>query len=262
MGIFLKDINLKGKTALITGATKGLGRGAAIAIAEAGGNVIAIGRNQKELDTLRKEIKKFKVNYVPFSCDVNDYNLLKSFITKLKKLDILVNNAGTNIPEPFLNVKKSSMETLLNVNTKAVFNVAQLWANQIIKLKRKSGSIINISSVVSSIIGAPNRCIYGTTKAAVIGLTKSVAVDYVKQGIRCNAICPGTVDTPSLHSRLKDTGDYEKAKQDFISRQPLGRIGKAEEIASLALYFSSDESSFVTGQTHVIDGGWSVGWNI
>ena len=110
-----------------------------------------------------------------------------------------------------------------------------------------------------SIIGAPNRCIYGTTKAAVIGLTKSVAVDYVKQGIRCNAICPGTVDTPSLHSRLKDTGDYEKAKQDFISRQPLGRIGKAEEIASLALYLSSDESSFVTGQTHVIDGGWSVG---
>ena len=132
MGIYLKDINLKGKTALITGATKGLGRGAAIAIAEAGGNVIAIGRNQKELDTLRKEIKKFKVNQVPFSCDVNDFNRIKSFITKLKKLDILVNNAGTNIPEPFLNVKKSSMETLLNVNTKAVFNIAQLCANQIL----------------------------------------------------------------------------------------------------------------------------------
>ena len=126
-------------------------------------------------------------------------------------------------------------------------------------IKKGGGSIINISSVVSSIIGAPNRFIYGTTKAAVIGLTKSVAVDYVKQGIRCNAICPGTVDTPSLHSRLKDTGDYEKAKQDFIARQPLGRIGKAEEIASLALYLSSDESSFVAGQTHVIDGGWSVG---
>ena len=126
-------------------------------------------------------------------------------------------------------------------------------------IKKGGGSIINVSSVVSSIIGAPNRFIYGTTKAAVIGLTKSVAVDYVKQGIRCNAICPGTVDTPSLHSRLKDTGDYEKAKQDFIARQPLGRIGKAEEIASLALYLSSDESSFVTGQTHVIDGGWSVG---
>ena len=144
MSIFLKDINLKGKTALITGATKGLGRGSAIAIAEAGGNIIAIGRNQLELDSLKKEIKKLKVNYKSFNCDVNNYNRMKSFISKLTKLDILVNNAGTNIPESFLNVKKSSMETILNVNTKAVFNIAQLCANQIIKLKRKSGSIINI----------------------------------------------------------------------------------------------------------------------
>ena len=134
MGIFLKDINLRGKTALITGATKGLGRGTAIAIAEAGGDVIAIGRNQLELNTLKKEVKKFKVNYLPFNCDVNNFNRMKLFISSLKKLDILVNNAGTNIPEPFLNVKKSSMETLLNVNTKAAFNVAQLCANQIIKL--------------------------------------------------------------------------------------------------------------------------------
>ena len=126
-------------------------------------------------------------------------------------------------------------------------------------IQKGGGSIINISSVVSSIIGAPNRFIYGTTKAGVIGLTKSVAVEYVKEGIRCNAICPGTVDTPSLHSRLKDTGDYEKAKKDFIARQPLGRVGRADEIASLALYLSSDESMFTTGQTHIIDGGWSVG---
>ena len=126
-------------------------------------------------------------------------------------------------------------------------------------IQKGGGSIINISSVVSSIIGAPNRFIYGTTKAGVIGLTKSVAVEYVKEGIRCNAICPGTVDTPSLHSRLKDTGDYEKAKKDFIARQPLGRVGRSDEIASLALYLSSDESLFTTGQTHIIDGGWSVG---
>ena len=126
-------------------------------------------------------------------------------------------------------------------------------------IQKGGGSIINISSVVSSIIGAPNRFIYGTTKAGVIGLTKSVAVEYVKEGIRCNAICPGTVDTPSLHSRLKDTGDYEKAKTNFIARQPLGRVGRADEIASLALYLSSDESMFTTGQTHIIDGGWSVG---
>ena len=153
MGIFLKDINLKGKTALITGATKGLGRGAAIAIAEAGGNIIAIGRNQIELDTLKKEVKKFRVDYMAFNCDVNNYNQMKLFISKLKKLDILVNNAGTNIPESFLSVKKSSVETLLNVNTKAVFNIAQLCANQIIKLKRKSGSIINISSIFGKVAG-------------------------------------------------------------------------------------------------------------
>ena len=136
MGIFLKDINLKGKTALVTGATKGLGRGAAQAIAEAGGNIIAIGRNQSELNSLEKVIKKLKVKYVSFNCDVNDYKRMKNFITKLKKLDILVNNAGTNIPESFLNVKKTSMETILNVNIKALFNVAQLCANQIIKLKK------------------------------------------------------------------------------------------------------------------------------
>ena len=144
MSIFLKDINLKGKTALITGATKGLGRGSAIAIAEAGGNIIAIGRNQLELDSLKKEIKKLKVNYKSFNCDVNNYNRMKSFISRLTELDILVNNAGTNIPEPFLNVKKSSMETILNVNTKAVFNIAQLCANQIIKLKRKKPPKIKI----------------------------------------------------------------------------------------------------------------------
>ena len=153
MGIFLKEINLKGKTALITGATKGLGRGTAIAIAEAGGDIIAIGRNQSELDTLKKEVKKFKVNYKSYNCDVNNYYKIKLIISNLKKLDILVNNAGTNIPEPFLNVKKSSMETLLNVNTKAVFNVAQLCANQIIKLKRKNGSIINVSSIFGLVAG-------------------------------------------------------------------------------------------------------------
>ena len=138
MGIFLKDITLRGKTALITGATKGLGRGAAEAIAEAGGNIIAIGRNQSELNSLGKKIKKLKVQYTSFNCDVNNYNKIKNFITNLKKLDILVNNAGTNIPENFLNVQKTSLETLLNVNTKAVFNIAQLCANQIIKLKKKT----------------------------------------------------------------------------------------------------------------------------
>ena len=125
--------------------------------------------------------------------------------------------------------------------------------------EKKMGSIINIASVVSSIIGAPNRFIYGVSKAAIIGLTKSVAIEYVSEGIRCNCICPGTVDTPSLHQRLQDTGNYDKAMKDFTSRQPMGRLGKAKEIANLAIYLASDESKFTTGQAHVIDGGWSTG---
>ena len=175
MGLFLKDINLKGKTALITGATKGLGRGTAQAIAEAGGDIIAVGRNQNELDSLGKLIKKTRVKYSSFNCDVNNYNRIKIFISKLKKLDILVNNAGTNIPEPFLSVKKSSLETLLNVNTKSVFNVAQLCANQIIKLKRKQGSIINISSIFGLVAGQ-KRSVYSMTKFGVEGLTKGMAL--------------------------------------------------------------------------------------
>ena len=124
-------------------------------------------------------------------------------------------------------------------------------------LKRGTGSIINMSSAASSVIGAPNRFVYGTTKAAVLGLTKSVACDYITAGIRCNAICPGTVESPSLHDRLRATGDYEAAMKAFVARQPMGRIAQAEEIAALVVYLASDESAFTTGQAHIIDGGWS-----
>ena len=125
-------------------------------------------------------------------------------------------------------------------------------------LERGSGSIINMASVVSSLKGAPGRCVYATTKAAVVGLTKSVAADYVAQGIRCNAICPGTVDTPSLHERIAAQGDAEKARAAFVARQPMGRLGEASEIAALVVYLASDESSYTTGATHIIDGGWNI----
>ena len=253
MGIFLKDINLKNKTALITGATKGLGRGAAIAIAEAGGNVIAIGRNQLELNTLKKEIKKFKVSYISFYCDVNNYNRMKSFISKIKKLDILVNNAGTNIPESFLNVKKSSLETLLNVNTKAVFNVAQLCANQIIKLKRKSGSIINISSIFGLVAGK-KRSVYSMTKFGVEGLTKGMALDLAKYNIRVNTICPTFVVTPMTKKFLKN----KKFKKETLNNIPLGRFAELSEVASSVVFLASDAASMITGTSLLVDGGWTA----
>ena len=253
MGIFLKDINLKGKTALITGATKGLGRGAALAIAEAGGNVIAIGRNQSELDSLKKEIKKFKVNYSSFNCDVTNYNHIKSFISKLTKLDILVNNAGTNIPESFLYVKKTSIEKLLNVNTKAVFNVAQLCANQIIKLKRKSGSIINVSSIFGLVAGQ-KRTVYSMTKFGVEGLTRGMALDLAKYNIRVNSICPNIVLTPRTKKYFADK-KYNKYVKD---NTPMNKVVTVSDVATSVAYLASDASSMITGSSIVIDGGWTA----
>ena len=253
MGIFLKDINLKGKTALITGATKGLGRGASIAIAEAGGNVIAIGRNQLELNSLKKEIKRFKVNYKSFQCDVNNYYRMKSFITKLEELDILVNNAGTNIPEPFLNVKKSSMETLLNVNTKAVFNIAQLCANKIIKLKKKSGSIINVSSIFCLVAGQ-KRSVYSMTKFSVEGLTKGMALDLAKYNIRVNSVCPNLVLTPRTKKYFAD----KKYNRYVKENTPINKVVTVSDVATSIAFLASEAASMITGSSLIIDGGWTA----
>ena len=253
MGIFLKDITLKGKTALITGATKGLGRGAAEAIAEAGGNIIAIGRNQSELNSLGKKIKKLKVQYTSFNCDVNNYDKIKNFITKLKKLDILVNNAGTNIPENFLNVKKTSLETLLNVNTKAVFNIAQLCANQIIKLKRKQGSIINISSIFGLVAGQ-KRTVYSMTKFGVEGLTKGMALDLAKYNIRVNSVCPNIVLTPRTKKYFSDK-KYNKYVKEST---PINKVVTISDVATSITFLASEASSMITGTSVIIDGGWTA----
>ncbi len=253
MGLFLKNINLKGKTALITGATKGLGRGTAQAIAQAGGNVIAIGRNQIELNSLGKIIKKLRVKYVSFNCDVNNFNRIKSFISKLKKLDILVNNAGTNIPESFLNVKKSSLETLLNVNTKSAFNIAQLCANQIIKLKRKQGSIINISSIFGLVAGQ-KRSVYSMTKFGIEGLTKGMALDLAKYNIRVNSVCPNIVLTPRTKKYFADK-KYNKYVKEST---PINKVVTVSDVATAVAFLASDSSSMITGSSIVIDGGWTA----
>ena len=253
MGIFLKDITLKGKTALITGATKGLGRGAAEAIAEAGGNIIAIGRNQSELNSLGNKIKKLKVKYTSFNCDVNNYNKIKNFISNLKKLDILVNNAGTNIPENFLNVKKTSLETLLNVNTKAVFNIAQLCANQIIKLKRKQGSIINISSIFGLVAGQ-KRTVYSMTKFGVEGLTKGMALDLAKYNIRVNSVCPNIVLTPRTKKYFSDK-KYNKYVKEST---PINKVVTISDVATSITFLASEASSMITGTSIIIDGGWTA----
>tara|TARA_A100001011_G_scaffold211770_1_gene219983 strand:+ start:237 stop:1001 length:765 start_codon:yes stop_codon:yes gene_type:complete len=253
MGIYLKDINIKGKTALITGASKGIGRGAAVALAQAGGNIIAVGRNQNELTSLGKIIKKYKVKYSFFKCDVNNYNQIKDFITNLKKLDILVNNAGTNIPEPFLNVKKSSMETILNVNTKAAFNIAQLCANQIIKLKKKSGSIINISSIFGIVAGR-DRTVYSMTKFGVEGLTRGMALDLAKYNIRINSVCPNIVMTPRTKKYLKNKNYLQYVKDST----PINKIVTVSDVATSIAFLASDAASMITGTSLIIDGGWTA----
>ena len=253
MSLFLKKINLKGKTTLITGATKGLGRGTAQAIAEAGGDVIAIGRNQSELNSLGKIIKKLRVKYTSFNCDVNNFNRIKSFISELKKLDILVNNAGTNIPESFLNVKKSSLETLLNVNTKSAFNIAQLCANQIIRLKRKQGSIINVSSIFGLVAGQ-KRSVYSMTKFGVEGLTKGMALDLAKYNIRVNSVCPNIVLTPRTKKYFADK-KYNKYVREST---PIKKVVTVSDVATAVAFLASDASSMITGSSIVIDGGWTA----
>jgi len=240
-------MRLEGKRAFITAAGQGIGRATAEAFIREGATVLATDINGDLLASLE--------GCETGVLDATDPVAVKAAITDFQP-EVLFNCAGFVHNGTILDASEEEMDFAFNLNVKAMFHTIRAALPGM--LERGRGSIVNMSSAVSSIIGAPNRMVYGTSKAAVIGLTKSVAKDYVTKGIRCNCICPGTVESPSLHDRLHATGDFEKAMKDFVARQPMGRLATADEIASLVVYLGSDESAFTTGQPHIIDGGWSL----
>jgi len=242
---------LKDKTALITAAGQGIGHATALTFAAEGARVIATDINAQTLASFDSV-----PNVETHLLDVTDKEAVATFMAKLEPLDVLFNCAGFVANGSILKGSEEDWMFSFNLNVHAMYRLSKHALPGMIE--QGSGSIINISSVASSIKGVINRCAYSASKAAVIGLTKSIAADYVTNGIRCNAICPGTVDSPSLHQRLRDTGDYETALDNFVARQPMGRIGTAEEIAAMALYLASDDSLFTTGQALAVDGGWSI----
>ena len=245
-----KTGRLAGRRALVTAAGQGIGRATALAMADEGAEVFATDINAEALASLSDHS-----SITTLTLDVMDHDSILAGIAKADP-EILFNCAGFVHHGTIFEATEDEWTFGHNLNVRSMF-----WTSRAAlpaMLERGGGAIINMSSVASSVIGAPNRFIYGVTKAAVIGLTKSIASDYVKSGIRCNAICPGTVMSPSLQDRLAATGDYDEAEKAFIARQPMGRFGQAEEIAALAVYLASDDSAFVTGQAINIDGGWTA----
>ena len=238
---------LAGKTALVTAAAQGIGRATAELFAAHGADVLATDTNTEALAQL-KECRTARL-------DVLLPDEIVRVVESAGTIDILFNCAGFVANGSVLDCTDEQWALSLSLNVTSMFRLVRAVLPQM--LARRRGSIINMSSVAGSIKGVPNRCAYGATKAAVIGLTKSIAADFVANGVRCNAICPGTVETPSLHQRLEATGDYDASRRAFVARQPMGRLGRPAEIAALALYLASDESEFTTGQCHIIDGGWS-----
>lgn len=240
---------LDGKRALVTAAGQGIGRASALAMAREGAQVIATDINEAALAELAQAGLQTQV------LNVRDRDAVQAAADKVGALDVLFNCAGFVAGGTILDCDEDQWAFSLDLNMTAMYRMCKAFLPAMIA--GGGGSIINMSSVASSVIAAPNRFVYGTTKAGVIGLTRSIAADFVTKGIRCNAICPGTVESPSLEDRLRATGDYEAARAAFIARQPIGRIGKAEEIAALVVYLASDESGYTTGTAQLIDGGWS-----
>ena len=254
--MYLKKYNLKNKYALVTGAGKGLGRACAIALAEAGCNLIIVSRTKKDLDSVSKIIKKFKVKCKSYTCDITNYNQIKSIVNQQQRLDILVNNAGNNIPEHFTKVKTKNMEYLVKINTIASFNVAQLCALKMIKLKNRKkigASIINMSSQMGH-VGGPIRSVYNMNKWGLEGLTKGMAVDLAKYNIRVNTVAPTFVVTPMTKKFLK----IKKFKKETLNNIPLGRFAEMSEIASTVVFLASDAASMIHGTSILVDGGWTA----
>ena len=243
---------LKGKKALLTAAGQGIGAATARAFAAEGAQVYATDLNDQLLQKLAAELPGIQTRKL----DVRDIQAVNALAAELGAIDILFNCAGFVHQGTILDCNEADWDFSFDLNVKSMYRTTRAFLPAM--LAAKKGSIINMSSGASSIKGAPNRFVYGTTKAAVIGLTKSLAADFIRQGIRVNAICPGTVESPSLEQRIAALGDVEKARKEFVARQPMGRLGKPEEIAALAVYLASDESSFTTGQIHIIDGGWTL----
>ncbi len=241
---------LAGKRALVTAAGQGIGRATALAFAREGAEVLATDIDEALLARLAKDEPRIEVARL----DVRDDAAVAAIAVR-GPFDVLFNCAGFVHHGTVLDCTPEQWAFALDLNVTSMFRTLRAVLPGM--LARGKGSIVNMSSVASSVKGAPNRCAYGTTKAAVIGLTKSVAADFVSKGIRCNAVCPGTVQTPSLDERIAAQGDPVAARAAFIARQPLGRVGDVDEIAALVLYLASDESSYTTGAIHVIDGGWS-----
>ena len=243
---------LENKNIIVTAAGQGIGRATAIAYLKEGANVTETDINEKTLKSLNEEFPNIKVSIL----DSTKNDEIKVFFSKIDKVDVLFNAVGYVHHGTIMECEEKDWDFSFNVNVKSMY----LMIKEILPkmIKQNKGNIINMSSIVSSLRGLPNRFVYGATKAAIVGLTKSIAADFIKSNIRCNAIAPGTVHTPSWEDRVAAAPDPVKAKKDFIARQPMGRLATAEEIAALAVYLASDESDFITGVVHPIDGGMSI----
>jgi 2-keto-3-deoxy-L-fuconate dehydrogenase len=247
---------LAGKVAFVTAAGQGIGRGAALAVAREGAQVWATDLNPKLLADHEGRDAGGGRPIRTRPLDATDEAAINKLAAEVGAVDVLFNCAGFVHHGTLLDCGEADWARSFDLNVTSMYRTIRACLPGMIAARR--GSIVNMSSVASSVKGAPNRCVYGTTKAAVIGLTKSVSADFVGQGIRCNAICPGTVDTPSMRGRAAAQGDPQKALAAFVARQPIGRLGSAEEIAALVVYLASDESGYTTGTTHIVDGGWST----